>query len=108
MRIYIARFLLLVFSWAIIPGGLAHELFADHTDTECHPHEHLGEPKFETKHRHCEIFEAEGPLYEKPEQAALAQVSCTPAELIAALSLEGFAFSTASCCDRGPPAPVNS
>jgi hypothetical protein len=63
----IAFFLLLVFSWVLLPASLAHEVFADHTDTDCHTDHLRSGAQIESIHTHCDIFKTTTPIYETPE-----------------------------------------
>ena len=65
----IAFFLLLVFSWVLMPAELTHEIFADHTDTDCHADHSTANAQVESIHTHCDIFETNTPIYDIPELA---------------------------------------
>lgn len=64
---HIAFFLLLVFSWVLLPASLSHEIFADHTDTDCHLDHHRTGAQIESIHTHCDIFKTTTPIYDIPE-----------------------------------------
>ena len=64
---HISCFLLLVFSWVLIPASLSHEIFADHIDTDCHSDHLLKSTQVESIHTHCDVFKTNTPLYDVPE-----------------------------------------
>jgi hypothetical protein len=67
LKKYSSVFLLLVFTWVVLPPSFVHEVFGDHTDTECLPaHDHLT-AQLEGKHRHCDVFQVLTPVYKAPE-----------------------------------------
>lgn len=63
---HIAFFLLLVFSWVLLPASLSHEIFADHEDTDCHFDHNSKTTSIEATHTHCDIFETNAPVYDIP------------------------------------------
>lgn len=64
---HIAFFLLLVFSWVLLPASIVHEVFADHIDTDCHDSHSNSATQIESIHTHCDIFETNTPLYDIPQ-----------------------------------------
>ena len=66
---YLACFLLVTFSWVILPTHTIHDLFANHNDTDSNfcarYHSHLG-LHVEKKHTHCEILKINTPVYDSP------------------------------------------
>lgn len=64
---HISCFLLLVFTLAVIPAPLLHQLFANHTDAvdnHCnYYHKDLG-THFEEQQNHCDVFKTLTPLYD--------------------------------------------
>ncbi|MBA2611095.1 MAG: hypothetical protein H0U95_03930 [Bacteroidetes bacterium] len=71
---YIAFFLLLVFSWVLLPAALSHEIFADHEDTDCHFDHKITSASVEATHTHCNIFTTNTPLYDIPELVVFAKI----------------------------------
>ena len=101
---HIAFFLLLVFSWVLLPGSLTHEIFADHTDTDCQLDHHTSGPQIESIHTHCDIFETQTPVYEIPQL-----ISCSKPEIILLNEIEQkntssyFHLAQISLPARAPP-----
>jgi hypothetical protein len=67
LKKHIAFFLFLVFSWVLLPASLSHEIFADHTDTDCHADHLTSGAQIESIHTHCDIFETNTPVYDIPQ-----------------------------------------
>lgn len=66
---YVARALLLVFMWVLLPTHTIHDLFANHHDTAdnfcAENHKHLG-THVEEQHTHCDILNLNSPTYHPP------------------------------------------
>lgn len=105
---YISYFLLVTFSWAIVPTHTLHEIFADHNDTAhdyCAKfHAHLG-LHVEKKHTHCEILKSTTPVYDRTNFFILDKIEPVfVAEIKSeyqSASLNQFLTSVPA---RGPPA----
>ena len=101
---YISVFLLLVFTWVILPPSFVHECFANHQDTECLPDHDHESAHVESLHKHCDIFKTNTPLYDIPQLTVFEK----PVRKLVAEVYTGSRpvyFSTAHCAygSRGPP-----
>ncbi|MEO6303709.1 MAG: hypothetical protein ABIP51_11125 [Bacteroidia bacterium] len=70
---HIAFFLLLIFTWVLMPASIAHEVFADHQDTDCHFDHNSTATNVEAIHTHCDIFETNSPIYDIPKLTVFTQ-----------------------------------
>lgn len=68
IRKYVSWFLLVLFSFILIPVELIHELHG-HEETHCQP----GELKFENQHVHCKMLQIEAQTYTPPALVVLGQ-----------------------------------
>ena len=67
LKKYISIFLLLLFAWVITPTQILHNVFANHTDTDCDFDHNKGGLHVESKHTHCDIFKTNTTLYNTPK-----------------------------------------
>jgi len=101
---HIAFFLLLVFSWVLLPASLVHEVFADHVDTDCHFDHYASGSQVESIHTHCDIFKTNTPLYDIPKLAVV--VKSQPVlvcELLTKFENSYFHLSQLILPTRAPP-----
>jgi len=66
LKKYISTFLLLVFTWVVLPPSFVHEFFANHHDTECLTDHSPDTTQVESVHKHCDVFKTITPLYDAP------------------------------------------
>jgi len=101
---HIAFFLLLVFSWVLMPAELTHEIFADHTDTDCHANHSALSAQVETIHTHCDIFETNTPVYDIPELTVFKKAELILVnELLTKFENSYFHLSQTQIPARAPP-----
>ncbi len=101
---YIAFFLLLVFSWVILPASLSHKIFADHEDTDCHFDHNSKTASVETTHTHCDVFKTNTPVYDTPELAVFKKAELVlVSELLAKFESSYFHLAQTQLPARAPP-----
>ncbi len=101
---YTAFFLLLVFSWVILPASLSHEIFADHEDTDCHFDHNSNTASVETTHTHCDVFKTNTPVYDSPELAVFKKAELVlVSELLAKFENSYFHLAQTQLPARAPP-----
>jgi hypothetical protein len=102
---YTALFLLLVFAWALLPGPLLHEFFADHHDTACELQHDSSTAQVEATHTHCDIFTTNSPVYDAPRLVVFTQpIAEAGGEVVCALTQHYLRPLIGNTLSRGPPA----
>ena len=105
-KAYISVFLLLVFTWVVLPAAFVHEVFADHQDTECLPEDHHKHEAthVEALHKHCDVFRTNVPVYDAPALTVFEKpIPVLTAELCQKAEVFYFAFDLYTASSRGPP-----
>ena len=101
---HIAFFLLLVFSWVILPASLSHEIFADHEDTDCHFDHHSITTNVEARYTHCDVFQTNAPVYDIPEFVAFKKADLVlENELLTKFESSYFHLAQTQLPARAPP-----
>lgn len=104
---YLSYFLLITFSWVILPTHTIHALFANHQDTDhdfcAKNHSHLG-THIEIKHTHCDILKFNSPVYDSPALFVLEKIEAVfIAEVKTNCQSAYFNQNYLALPSRGPP-----